>query len=42
MTAWAWFERMSLPANVGAFVDSATIRRQEYDKVMKRDEMLYF
>lgn len=32
----------SLPATVGAFVGSATIRRQEYDKVMKRDEMLYF
>lgn len=31
-----------LPATVGAFVDSATIRRQQYDKVFKRDEMLYF
>lgn len=31
-----------LPATVGAFVESSTIRRQQHDKTFHRDEVLYF
>ena len=31
-----------LPATVERFVESSTIRKQQYDKAFHRDEMLYF
>ena len=31
-----------LPSTASKFVETSTIRRQQYDKVFHRDEMLYF
>lgn len=31
-----------LPSTVNAFVESSNIRKQQYDKTFRRDEMLYY